>query len=290
MYSFFNKKINRFREIYEKYDVYLVDLWGVLHNGIKCNPSALFVLDQLKKKNKKVILISNAPRPGKTVSLFLEKLKLTKGFYDFLITSGDVTREYLKNYSENKIFYHLGPERDKDLFKNLEIKISIKKSECDEIVCTGLFSAENETLEKYNKDLDFFNKNNRKFICANPDEVVHRGNKKEYCAGALASQYEKIGGKVLYFGKPYLDIYNLALKKMNIYEQFKGNKIRLLSIGDNLRTDIKGANLLNIDSFLILSGIYKDFFKDDNKNFQQLCKAEKVKNLYVNYYQESLLW
>ncbi len=109
------------------------------------------------------------------------------------------------------------------MFKDLKIIIS-NKEECDEVVCTGLFFSENETIEQYNEDLFFLKNKNKKLICANPDEVVVRGTKIEYCAGAIANKYKQMGGEVVYFGKPYSDIYYSALKKMNIFEKFKDKK------------------------------------------------------------------
>jgi len=287
--SILQQELKALRDISNKYDVFFVDLWGVIHNGVECHKDAISTLEHLKKKDKIIILISNAPRPSETVKLFLEKLKLPSYLYDFLITSGDITKEYLNKYSTNKKIYHLGPERDKDLFKDLKIIIS-NKEECDEVVCTGLFFSENETIEQYNEDLFFLKNKNKKLICANPDEVVVRGTKIEYCAGAIANKYKQMGGEVTYFGKPYSDIYYSALKTMNIFEKFKINKIKAFSIGDNLKTDIYGANILKIESLLILNGIYKNFITNNKVNFEELKKSTNISNVQINYYQQNLLW
>lgn len=287
--SILQQELKALRDISNKYDVFFVDLWGVIHNGVECHKDAISTLEHLKKKNKIIILISNAPRPSVTVKLFLEKLKLPSYLYDFLITSGDITKEYLNKYSTNKKIYHLGPERDKDLFKDLKIIIS-NKEECDEVICTGLFFSENETIEQYNEELFFLKNKNKKLICANPDEVVVRGTKIEYCAGAIAKKYKQMGGEVTYFGKPYSDIYYSALKTMNIFEKFKTNKIKAFSIGDNLKTDIYGANILKIESLLILNGIYKNFITNNKVNFEELKKSTNINNVLINYYQQNLLW
>ena len=287
--SILQQELKALRDISNKYHVFFVDLWGVMHNGVECHKDAISTLEHLKKKNKIIILISNAPRPSETVKLFLEKLKLQSYLYDFLITSGDITKEYLNKYSTNKKIYHLGPERDKDLFKDLKIIIS-NKEECDEVVCTGLFFSENETIEQYNEDLFFLKNKNKKLICANPDEVVVRGTKIEYCAGAIANKYKQMGGEVTYFGKPYSDIYYSALKTMNIFEKFKTSKIKAFSIGDNLKTDIYGANILKIESLLILNGIYKNFITNNKVNFEELKKSTNINNVLINYYQQNLLW
>jgi len=284
------QKLKGISEISDKFDVYFIDLWGVIHNGVQCYPEALKVLEKLKEQNKKIVLISNAPRPAAVVKVFLETIGLKSSCYDFLVTSGDITREYISLNSSKKNFYHLGPTRDIDLFKDLNVTLT-SKEECEEIICTGLVSDEEERLQDYKILLDFFLNKKIPLICANPDEVVARGEKIVFCAGALANQYKQEGGMVRYFGKPYSEIYSFALKKIRAHKDFKDKKeINTLVIGDNLKTDIKGANLSNLDSVLILNGIYKDFFRDGTVNFDQLKDSVNLKDVKINYFQEELAW
>lgn len=284
------QKLKGISEISDKFDVYFIDLWGVIHNGVQCYPEALKVLEKLKEQNKKIVLISNAPRPAAVVKVFLETIGLKSSCYDFLVTSGDITREYISLNSSKKNFYHLGPTRDIDLFKDLNVALT-SKEECDEIICTGLVSDEEEKLQDYKILLDFFLNKKIPLICANPDEVVARGEKIVFCAGALANQYKQEGGVVRYFGKPYSEIYSFALKKIRAHKDFKDKKeINTLVIGDNIKTDIKGANLSNLDSVLILNGIYKDFFRDGTVNFDQLKDSVNLKDVKINYFQEELAW
>ena len=132
--------------------------------------------------------------------------------------------------------------------------------------------------------------NEKTFICANPDEVVSRGNQIEFCAGALAKYYKKLGGKVLYFGKPYEEIYKFT--KHTIEKNIENiiEKKKILAVGDNLKTDIYGAQNFNIDSLLILNGIYKDFFRDNNLNFDKLLKSNEMESLKINKFQRELNW
>ena len=284
------QKLKGISEISDKFDVYFIDLWGVIHNGVQCYPEALKVLEKLKEQNKKIVLISNAPRPAAVVKVFLETIGLKSSGYDFLVTSGDITREYISLNSSRKNFYHLGPTRDIDLFKDLNVTLT-SKEECEEIICTGLVSDEEEKLQDYKILLDFFLNKKIPLICANPDEVVARGEKIVFCAGALANQYKQEGGMVRYFGKPYSEIYSFALKKIRAHKDFKDKKeINTLVIGDNIKTDIKGANLSNLDSVLILNGIYKDFFRDGTVNFDQLKDSVNLKDVKINYFQEELAW
>ena len=230
-------------KIYSNFDIFLVDLWGVIHNGVQCYSEALKVLKNIKK-NKKILLISNAPRPSYEVQKFLKKIDLRKSFYHLLITSGDVTRFYLKNNYKNKSFYHLGPKRDESLFSNLNLKkTSLNKA--DFVICTGV-NNNKDTIKKYYSILKKINNRKLIMICANPDLVVNRGNVIEYCAGSVAKLYEKIGGEVEYFGKPHKYFYEYVFKIFKKKYKKIIKKDKILVIGDNLNTDILGANNFNV--------------------------------------------
>ena len=115
-------------------------------------------------------------------------------------------------------------------------------------------------------------------VCTNPDLVVHRGFKQEYCAGTLAEIFKEMGGKVIYFGKPYPEIYKFCIQKNE----------KILIIGDNIRTDIKGANNMKFDSLFITDGIHKDEFLDlQLQDYDKILDKYKVR---TNYYQERLTW
>ena len=113
-------------------------------------------------------------------------------------------------------------------------------------------------------------------ICTNPDLIVDRGNKRELCAGSVAMVFEKMGGKVVYFGKPYPEVYNQSINNKNK---------KILSIGDNLNTDIKGANLLNFDSLIISNGIHKS--EIEKKGIEETSKSYEA---ICNYIQTELKW
>ena len=269
------KLINGLSQVYNKYDAFLIDLWGVIHNGVRLYPEAVDVLKNLNKLNKRFVLISNAPRPSKSVKKYLLNLKMDQDFLENIFTSGEAAIRILKEDVYGKKFYHLGPERDKDLISGFEKnKTSLKK--CDFILCTGLFKSEENSLDYYKNLLKKYT--NLIMICTNPDLIVHRGSRKEYCAGTLASVFEKLGGKVIYFGKPYPEIYNFCIKKNET----------ILAIGDNIRTDIKGANNMKFDSLFITSGIHKDeFLKLPLENYDKILKKYGTK---TNYYQGKLTW
>jgi len=270
-----SKLIKGLREVYSKYDAFFIDLWGVIHNGIQIYPGAIDVLKNLNKHNKRFVLISNAPRPSKSVEKYLIKLKMDKTFLNNLVTSGEAALQTLKNNIYGKKFYHVGPKRDEDLIKGFE-KNQTSLDKCDFILCTGLFDDKTNSLNYYENLLE---KNIKlKMLCTNPDLIVHRGSKTEYCAGSIAAIFEKMGGEVIYFGKPYPEIYKVFIKKNET----------ILAIGDNIKTDIVGANKMKFDSLFITGGIHKkEFLNIPVENYDKVLSKYKTK---TNYYQEKLNW
>ena len=267
------KKLEHLSEIYSFYDTFVIDLWGVMHNGILLNNKAMQATNKLLEESKKIVFLSNAPRPSEKVREFLKKMKMDEKYLKNIITSGEAAMKAINENRFGKLFYHLGPSRDDSIFYKIKSNRT-KLENSDFILCTGLFDEHENDLNFYKNFLkDFISK---KLVCTNPDLTVHRGDKEEYCAGSIAQVFESLGGKVVYFGKPYKEIYKMCFN----------NKEKVLAIGDNLRTDIQGANNLNIDSILISNGVHRNEFKDENE-LKHLLEKYKVK---ANYFQPELTW
>ena len=269
-----NLDLNGLQSIADNYDLFYIDLWGVIHNGIKLNEKAIIVLKELLKKDKAFVLLTNAPRPNQTVRNFLQKMGMEQELRDHVFTSGEAALNYLKKNFLSQKFYHIGPPRDFDLFDLFENNKCEDIKESEYLLCTGLFDDYDEDLIYY-KNL-FENHINKKMICTNPDLIVDRGNKRELCAGSVAIVFEKMGGEVVYFGKPHPEVYNQSIDN---------NNKKILAIGDNLNTDIKGANLLNYDSLLVSNGIHRDEIK--NKGIQKVSKEYET---IINFIQSDLKW
>ena len=270
------KNIDRegLRSIVNDYDLFFIDIWGVVHNGISLHEQAIKTLKEIEKSKKEYVLLTNAPRPNSSVKIFLEKMGMDKNIQKNVYTSGEAALNYLKKKHLKETFFHIGPPKDFDLFLNFKSNKVKKLKDSSYLLCTGLFG-------NYESDLDYYKDLLRehtfkKMICTNPDLIVDRGNKRELCAGSVAMVFEKIGGEVIYFGKPFTEVYKQSI---NTY----GKKI--LCIGDNLNTDIKGANIQNYSSLLISNGIHKKEILDDG--------VEKVTKKYetiVNFIQSELKW
>ena len=262
------------KSIVDNYNLFFIDLWGVMHNGIELYHGSINVLEKLYKKNKEFVLLTNAPRPNTSVIDFLSKIGMERKFSSKVYTSGEAALNYLITNYATKSFYHIGPPRDFDLFSEFKKRKKKNIFEAEYLLCTGLF-------DEHYKDLSYYkillkNEINKKMICTNPDLIVDRGEKREFCAGSIAKVFEKLGGKVEYFGKPYPKVYNQSTKLENK---------KVLCIGDNLNTDIKGANIQNFDSLLITNGIHKQEILEIELN--QVLKKYGV---HVDYIQKNLKW
>ncbi len=267
------KELNHLSDIYKNYDTFVIDLWGVVHNGMVLNPKAIEAIEHLENNSKKIVFLSNAPRPSSNVINFLLKMNMNRKYLLNVMTSGEAAMHAINKNKFGKSFFHLGPPRDTSVFEKVkDNRVDLKS--CDFILCTGLFDDHEDDLEYYRNYLK--NHISKKLVCTNPDLTVHRGTVEELCAGSVAKVFEEIGGEVVYFGKPHKEIYKMCF----------GPNEKVLAIGDNLRTDIKGANNLKIDCIFITEGVHRNEFN----NFSELNKLLGKYSVKANYFQKELKW
>jgi len=229
---------------------WICDVWGVLHDGATAFEPAISACRTFRKTGGAIVLVSNSPRPAADVLKHLQLLGVTEDCFDAIVTSGDVTRTAVQAYAGASVF-HIGPERDKSLFKGLDIRFALP-SEASVCVCTGFFDEDREVPEDYDGLFAELASRSVTMICANPDLYVERGDRLLPCAGLLAARYESFGQKTVQAGKPYAPIYEAAFAK------FKSppGKHAMLAIGDGADTDIKGAAAQGIDAVYIASRVF----------------------------------
>jgi HAD superfamily hydrolase (TIGR01459 family) len=248
--------IPHFSQLAPDYDALLCDVWGVVHNGISAFPESCDALMRTRARGGTVVLITNSPRPSEQVTRQLGRLHVPPETYDAIVSSGDVTRSVIKERQGQSLF-HMGPERDNSIFTGLNVRFAPLES-ADYVVCSGLDDDDVETPDDYRSRLETMLKRRLFMVCGNPDVVVERGDRLVYCAGAIADLYQTMGGEVLYAGKPYRPIYDMALAKA---EAAAGRRIALdkvLAVGDSVRTDLKGARTLGVDFLFVTSGIHAE--------------------------------
>lgn len=248
-------------EIAEGRDLILCDVWGVLHDGQKAHRAAGEALIRFRSlpgpRKRRVVLVSNAPRPGEGVQRILDRFGVPREAYDGILTSGDLTRDLIAARPGARV-RHLGPERDLGVFAGLNLTL-VPEEEADLVVCTGLFDDRAESPDDYRDELSRLARRGLTMICANPDLVVESGNRLIPCAGLLAAAYADLGGEVIYAGKPHRPVYEAALSAAAALDGgAPDDKGRVLAIGDAIRTDITGAGGFGIASLLVARGIHAE--------------------------------
>ena len=268
------KLIPHFSALASAYDVFLCDVWGVVHNGEVSFPDACEALMRARAQGKVVIFITNAPRPGEAVIRQIDRLHVPHEAYDGIVSSGDVTRDVIAQRKGQSIC-HIGPERDHSIFTGMHAAFAPLES-ADYIVCSGLYEDEVEKPDDYRARLEIALKRKLFMVCGNPDLVVERGTQLVYCAGSIADLYATMGGDVLYAGKPYRPIYDLALAKAEAALGRKVDAKRVMAIGDSVRTDLKGARAFGIDMLFIAAGIHAEEFGG-----RDTPKEEEMKTVFA---------
>jgi HAD superfamily hydrolase (TIGR01459 family) len=248
-------------ELAPAYDVVLCDVWGVVHNGKRSFTEACAALTEFRSRGGVVVLVTNAPRPNPPVREQLDRLGVPRDAFDDIVTSGDVTLALIAAHGEAPL-HHIGPERDVALFSILERQTGLRPpraplAEATYVVCTGLFDDQTEKPEDYDAALAQMRARDLEMISANPDLVVHVGDRLLYCSGAIADRYERQGGRVKQAGKPFAPIYERAMEIVGGLRGASVSKARVLAIGDGLRTDIRGAENFGLDALFVAGGIHQ---------------------------------
>src|SRR5215218_250070 len=224
--------VERLRDLVAGVDVVLSDIWGVVHNGLEAFPEACEALHTFRRRGGTVILITNAPRPADSVQRQLRKLHVADETYDAIVSSGDLTRQFVADHLEKKVYW-LGPERDNSIYRGLD-PVLAPLEQADYIVCTGLLDDETESAEDYRGMMLLARERGLRLICANPDIVVERGDRP-------------ISQRAV----------ELAAERRNQATPLA----RVLAIGDSGRTDLAGAHGFGIDCLFVTRGIHADDFE-----------------------------
>jgi HAD superfamily hydrolase (TIGR01459 family) len=252
--------IDGMRALAAEYDGFILDLWGVVHDGTAPFPGVLDCMAQLLAEGKRVVLLSNAPRRADDVVRRIARIGVPEGLYHGVMSSGEECWQHL--HRRDDPFYaalgrhclHIGSERDMEIREGLDLDFVATPAAADFILNTG--PAEwDDTIADYAPVLGAARRQGLPMVCANPDLVVVHNGKPALCAGALAEHYEEIGGRVRWHGKPHPSVYDSCLELLGI-----ADRRRLLAIGDSLRTDITGAAAAGIDSLFIVGGVHADEF------------------------------
>lgn len=261
--------ISSLATIARRYDAVFCDLWGCLHNGKTPFPAAVAALQAYRAGGGKVILLTNAPRPKPSVVKQLDTMGVPRDAWDEVVTSGDATQYTLFSGAYSKVHF-IGALKDEPFFTDFPDDLTpapltrVSIAEAEVVICTGLAHDLTETPDDYKLPLMQAKNADLTMLCANPDIIVDYGDKRLYCAGALAEAYEKLGGKTMYFGKPHPPVYDLARRRLAALGLKSDPQI--LCIGDGIGTDIQGGMAEGLDTLFVTGGISANDFGPDSNN------------------------
>lgn len=265
-----------FAALADRYDGFVLDLWGVIHDGVNAFPHAVNSLRRLREAGKRTLLLSNVPRPNKAVQVMMRGMGIEDALYTDLLTSGEAVRRALQNppnlwWAElGQRVFHLGPVRDLPVLEDLPLQRVPEPAQADFVLNTGPDDHRNPTdMAEFEPVLQACLHHRLPMICANPDLEVIRGGKRVLCAGALAMRYRALGGDVQSLGKPDPAIYQPVLQQLDLPPD------RVLAVGDALRTDIAGASAVDLQSCWVLDGIHAAELHDGVDGFDTV-RAEAM--------------
>lgn len=247
-----------------EYDGFILDLWGVIHDGVRLYEGAADCLRRLREAGRRCVLLSNAPRRAHATEAMLAQMGITPDLYAGLLTSGEAAHQALLDRSDpwfaalGTRVWHLGPERDRNVMDGLGLQQVATPGEAQFVLNTGPDDHRDPTsIAPFEGVLQDCARHGLPMLCANPDLEVIRSGVRLVCAGALAERYQQLGGAVRSLGKPDPAIYGPVLAMLGTARE------RTLAVGDSLRTDVAGAAAAEIDSCWVLGGVHAEALGDN---------------------------
>jgi HAD superfamily hydrolase (TIGR01459 family) len=241
----------------QRYDGFLIDQWGVLHDGTRPYSDAVSCLGKLRAAGKAVIILSNSGRSGADNEAVLASMGFSRDLYDRVASAGDDARDALARRSEpayrdlGRRCLLLARPGEEHLAAGLGLTLADEAGEADFLFVMSMDS-QRQSVAGWKPVLEQALRRGLPMICGNPDRYrVHADGTLHEAPGLAALAYEEMGGTVHYHGKPHPRIYRSCLRFM---DRPAG---RLLAIGDSLEHDVAGAARAGIDAAFIAGGIHR---------------------------------
>jgi HAD superfamily hydrolase (TIGR01459 family) len=268
-----------------RYDAFILDLWGVIHDGQHLYPGVAECLENLRDNQKKIVFLSNAPRRIQQVEGVLQRMGITNNLYDKIVTSGEVFYQSLAHPEKSffkphgRHYLYIGLEKDRNILSGLHYE-EVKHPEAAQFILLSHSYYDNQPMKEIYPLLQSCIKLKLPLLCINPDtEIVRLDGEHVYCAGVIAEEYRMMGGEIFYFGKPHRAVYEECLHDLDT------DKKRIVVIGDNLKTDITGASKTGLANVLVTGGVLKKSTGElTAENFEQkLAKIFKQEGATPDY-------
>lgn len=271
-------------DISDSYNAFILDQWGVLHNGEKPYDGVIDCLKELKSRNKYVIILSNSGKRAEENAETLKNLGIGPSLYDTIVTSGEMTWQGLHDQADG-VFKDIGKKcfllsrgGDRSIVNGLkDIQVVDDIEDADFLLISGSDAPEKTMVDYYEPILKAAIRKRLKAICANPDNRALIGNSYTIGPGMIARRYEDFGGVVSYIGKPHKPIFQHCIKLLQTKGIYPGDTVM---IGDTMAHDIMGAAAVEIDTCLVKCGIHWGAFKEA----RSLAEVDKILNVLIMQY------
>jgi HAD superfamily hydrolase (TIGR01459 family) len=262
----------------------ILDIFGVIHDGTQLFEPVTDALRRMRTEGLRICLLSNSPRRQTVVASRLAAMGLGCEFYDILITSGELAYAALDGpirtagLPAGRHYMHVGPDELSDLLNGLALEATTDLADANFVLVTGDVGDRQFLLRQVLQ-------RRLSMICANPDLDVLIGNQRVLCAGSVAAAFEAMGGSVFRFGKPEAAAYVTALRMLDL------QAADVIAIGDNLATDILGANRARIRCALVLTGVHQaDAWRNDEPDLKALVALCERHHATPDYLLRRLSW
>ena len=284
------KPIVNISKIIDGFDAVVVGYSGVLSDGVSIKSEALNALVNIKKAGKRIILLSNTAQRIISLAKHLHQNKIPLALFDEIMTAGEILHYQLKagngDYGAiGRKYCTIGSKEDLGIFSELDFQSTEDISKADFLYMAGVSSVD-DTLDTYRPLLEYAAGMNIPFVCAGNDTSTYKDGKVCLASGAVAEQYAVLGGKIITIGKPDVKVMEYVLDGIEDL-----NKEKVLMIGDNLTTDIKGANLAGIRSVLVSKGVHVNFLGEGY--IPDVAKTRELStnfDTYPDYVISNLRW
>lgn len=265
--------VTSLRPLWASYTTYVVDVWGVLYDGFRMLMPALHALEETKRQGHRVVLLSNSTRTSQELEALWEPEGLKKDLYDRFVTSGDYVRTVFQDWVlrwGNRVYVMGTSQHQASLKSAFDCQWVDHPDETDFVVFASLPDLSVNATEPYVETLKSFLKQGCPALCINPDLYSMQGSEKRLCAGSLASAYQNLGGDVVFAGKPYVPIYEYAVRDWCVDPR------QVMCVGDSLRTDMAGAHAMGYSGLWILTGVHQQTGLAQPETLHQLCQDYQI--------------
>ena len=238
--------MNDQKQLLKQKKLFVFDMDGTIYLGNRVFDFAIRFIDHLRKNGYRVLFFTN--NASHTTEFYMSKLARL-GFSpreDEIMTSGDVTVEFLKRHRAGKSVYLVGTPELVEHFCASGIPMLTGKEAAADIVVTSFDTT--LTYEKLDNACRLV-RGGAEYLSTHPDFNCPTETGFIPDSGAIAAFVTASTGKnPTYFGKPYAETVQMICEATGV------EKDDICIFGDRLYTDIALGKKHGVTAILVLTG------------------------------------